>query len=70
MPVNNAFEKSVTRTHALIAAGTIHPAALIDLARNRIMRLREWCHPPELMQRAQDVLAEGKAITAAFNAAR
>lgn len=70
MTVNKTFEQSVTDTRALIAAGTIHPAALIDLARNRIMRLQEWNHPAEWMQRALDVLAEAKAATAAFNAAR
>lgn len=70
MTVNKSFEQSVTDARALIAAGAIHPAHLIDLARNRITRLQEWNHPAEWMQRALDILAEGKAITAEFNAAR
>lgn len=58
----------------LIKAGTIHPSSLIELAQDRIRRLREWTDGSEccarLMAEAREVLTEGKALTAEFNAAR
>lgn len=71
--MNKPFEQSAAEIRALIAAGTIHPGALIGLAQNRLRRLAEWSESdlkPRLIAEARAVLAEGRAITAEFNAAR
>lgn len=71
--LNKSFDQSVTETRALIVAGEIHPASLIDLARNRLRRLGEWPESAvkaDQIAAARAVLVEGARITAEFNAAR
>ncbi len=71
--LNPSFEQSAARTRALVAAGTIHPGALVDLASVRLRRLAEWT-PGAIRDQASAaataVLAEGKALCAELNAAR
>ena len=75
------FDSSAAACRAAIAAGTIHPASLADLARNRLRRTAEardatgdsgsWRDLHDSAEAAAlSVLAEGKAATAAFNAGR
>ena len=75
------FDSSAAACRAAIAAGTIHPASLADLARNRLRRIAEardatgdsgsWRDLHDAATAAAlAVLAEGKAATAAFNAGR
>ena len=75
------FDRHAAARRAAIEAGTLHPASLADLARNRLRRIAEardatgdsgsWRDQHDRAEAAAlAVLAEGKAATAAFNAGR
>lgn len=72
--MKKSFEVSVARAKDLIEKNVIHPASLLDLARNRLMRLREWADGSDyhnsLVAEAEEVLYEAKALVEAFNKAR
>lgn len=72
--MKNSFAVSVANAKDLIEKNVIHPASLLDLARDRLMRLREWADGSEyhnsLVAEAEQVLYEAKALVKAFNEAR
>ena len=75
------FDGSAAACRAGIEAGTLHPASLADLARNRLRRIAEardatgdsgsWRDQHDSAEAAaRAVLAEGLAGAAAHNASR
>lgn len=70
--MNPTFEQNADNARSLIRSGTIHPGALVDLAKRRLMRLHEMGDfaTDTHYRAAYEVLEEGRELCEDFNRAR